>query len=122
MEATMVSQLLSQLDGHMQKTPGLVVIGATNNIDEIEPSIYRAGRLKTVPFDELDEEGMLFILKELAKDAGLPESFDYQTVAEMLSGETASMAAQKIFFRRWLRKKLVLKPIKFSLLEKRKWL
>lgn len=96
MEATMVSQLLSQLDGHMEKTPGLVVIGATNNIDEIEPSIYRAGRLKTVPFDELDEEGMLFILKELAKDAGLPESFDYQTVAEMLSGETASMAAQII--------------------------
>lgn len=44
----MVAELLTLLDGAAGKAPGLIVVGATNLVDSVDPAIRRPGRLSTV--------------------------------------------------------------------------
>lgn len=46
--ASMVAELLTLLDGAAGKAPGMVICGATNLIDHVDPAIRRPGRLSTV--------------------------------------------------------------------------
>lgn len=60
----MINGLLELLDGH-QRREGVVVIGATNNPDAIDPAIKRAGRLdKHYPIPLPDAAARLAILSQ----------------------------------------------------------
>tara|TARA_R110002124_G_scaffold144122_15_gene309056 strand:- start:2225 stop:4141 length:1917 start_codon:yes stop_codon:yes gene_type:complete len=62
--SSMVNELLTQLDGASARRPGLVVIGATNFLDAIDPAIRRQGRLsKTLELPIPDEAGVEHILR-----------------------------------------------------------
>jgi SpoVK/Ycf46/Vps4 family AAA+-type ATPase len=51
-----VNQLLSEIDG-LEETKDVVVIGATNNIDSMDPAVLRPGRFdEKILVDEPDEE------------------------------------------------------------------
>lgn len=43
----MVAELLTLLDGASKKAPGMIVVGATNLLDRIDPALRRPGRLST---------------------------------------------------------------------------
>lgn len=94
-DSLVVGQLLTELDGPTLNPYGLVIIGATNNFNDIEPSIRRAKRLGAcVNFHSPDYTGVLEIMSELAKDIGLPPDLDYPVVAEACNGQTAAFIKQ----------------------------
>ena len=66
----MINELLTQLDGAAQRRPGLVVIGATNMADVIDPALRRPGRLsRTIEIDLPDRAGVEHVLRvHLRKD------------------------------------------------------
>lgn len=62
--AAMVAELLTQLDGAGARRPGLVVIGATNHLEAVDPALRRPGRLsKTIELPVPDEAGVEHILR-----------------------------------------------------------
>ena len=82
----MVSQLLTELDG-IQSLPGVVVLGATNRIDMVDPAFLRAGRfdklLFTPPPDENARRRILDISSERKR---LANNIDLQRVAQLTEG------------------------------------
>lgn len=66
----MVNELLTQLDGTAHRRPGLVVIGATNMSEVIDPALLRPGRLsRTIEIDLPDQAGVEHVLRvHLRKD------------------------------------------------------
>ncbi len=80
---TVVNQLLTEMDG-LEELEGVVVIGATNRPDIIDPGLLRPGRfdrhiLTGVP----DEEGRLKILKVHTKKIPLAKNVNLRKLAEM---------------------------------------
>lgn len=84
-----VNQLLTSMDG-LESMEGVVVIGATNRPDMVDPALLRAGR-----FDRLilvpapDEKARFEILKVHTKSMPL-EGVDLQILAEDLEGYTGA--------------------------------
>ncbi|KAK9460150.1 P-loop containing nucleoside triphosphate hydrolase protein [Lipomyces oligophaga] len=113
MERRIVAQLLTCMDDlSLDKTDGKVVmvIGATNLPDSLDPALRRAGRFDreiqmSVP-DELSRES---ILRVLCKKLRLTGDFDYKSLAKQTSGyvgadlnaltTAAGVAAIKRIFR-----------------------
>ena len=62
--AAMVNEMLTLLDGVSGRHPGLVVIGATNLPDIVDPALLRPGRLsRTIELQMPDEDGIENILR-----------------------------------------------------------
>lgn len=62
--SAMVNELLTQLDGASTRNPGLVIIGATNFVEAVDPAIRRPGRLsKTLKLPVPEEAGVEHILR-----------------------------------------------------------
>ena len=86
----MVSQFLTELDG-IEELKGVVVLGATNRLDMIDPALLRAGR-----FDFLleivapDEKDRLEILKIHLKNKSLGSDIDCGEIVAWTSGFTGS--------------------------------
>jgi transitional endoplasmic reticulum ATPase len=84
-EATerVVNQLLAELDG-MQELRGVVVLGATNRPDRIDPALLRPGR-----FDEIihvpvpDRDGRADIFRRQAEVMSLDEDVNLDRLAEI---------------------------------------
>jgi len=55
--------LLSRFDG-IGNYGGLIIIGTTNNIDNIDPALYRDGRLNLVHFDYATKDDIMNIVKQ----------------------------------------------------------
>ncbi len=91
MEATIVPQFLSEIDG-LERLRNVIVIGATNRQDLLDPAILRAGRLDVkIKIDRPDEKAASDIFhKYLTGD--LPY---HQELLEKVRGDRA-MAADQI--------------------------
>lgn len=90
MERRIVAQLLTCMDDvSLEKTEGkpVMIIGATNRPDSIDPALRRGGRFDheicmTVP----DQESRKRILQTLAKKLCLDGDFDFEALAKLTPG------------------------------------
>ena len=81
-----LNQLLSEMDG-FDSTKGLLVLGATNRPEILDPALLRPGRFdRRVIVDKPDLNGRINILKVHSKDVLLDESVDFKDIALATSG------------------------------------
>ena len=102
MESTIVPQLLAELDG-VESLSNVIVIGATNREDLIDPAILRPGRLDVkIKIDRPDAEAAERVMG-MYVDADIPIDADEieraggnleECIASMVRTATASMYAQ----------------------------
>lgn len=89
-----VNQMLAELDG-LEELKGVVVIGATNRPDIIDPALLRPGR-----FDELiyvplpDEKARLAIFKVHTKGMSLAPDVDLEELARRTEGYSGADIAE----------------------------
>ncbi|XP_014907670.1 nuclear valosin-containing protein-like [Poecilia latipinna] len=89
MERRIVAQLLTCMDdlNSLTVTAQVLVIGATNRPDSLDPALRRAGRFdREICLGIPDEAARLGILKTLCRKLTLPEGFDYQLLARLTPG------------------------------------
>ncbi|XP_035029345.1 nuclear valosin-containing protein-like isoform X2 [Hippoglossus stenolepis] len=89
MERRIVAQLLTCMDdlNSLTVTAQILVIGATNRPDSLDPALRRAGRFdREICMGIPDEAARLRILKTLCRKLKLPEDFDYQQLAHLTPG------------------------------------
>ncbi len=86
----LINQLLTEMDG-IQENSGVVVIGATNRPDIIDPALLRPGR-----FDRLilvpapDEKARLEIFKVHTRRVPLAGDVDLRELAKKTEGYTGA--------------------------------
>jgi transitional endoplasmic reticulum ATPase len=89
-ERRIVAQLLSELDGFDERGD-IIVIGATNLIDEIDQAILRPGRFDTqLEFAKPDPEARKAILQISIGHAPLGGDVDLTVIAEETDGFTGA--------------------------------
>ena len=98
MENRVVAQLLTLLDG-LGSDDEVVVIGATNRVDTIDPAIRRGGRFdREIEIGAPSEQGRREILDVHTRDMPLAENVDLDALAERLHGfvgaDIASLARE----------------------------
>ncbi|XP_035519892.1 nuclear valosin-containing protein-like isoform X2 [Morone saxatilis] len=89
MERRIVAQLLTCMDdlNSLTVTAQVLVIGATNRPDSLDPALRRAGRFdREICLGIPDEAARLRILKTLCRKLKLPENFEYQQLARLTPG------------------------------------
>ncbi|XP_053731120.1 nuclear valosin-containing protein-like isoform X1 [Synchiropus splendidus] len=89
MERRIVAQLLTCMDdlNSLTVTAQVLVIGATNRPDSLDPALRRAGRFdREICMGIPDQAARLRILKTLCRKLRLPEEFDYQHLARLTPG------------------------------------
>ncbi|XP_029926909.1 nuclear valosin-containing protein-like isoform X2 [Myripristis murdjan] len=89
MERRIVAQLLTCMDdmNSLALTAQVVVIGATNRPDSLDPALRRAGRFdREICLGIPDEAARLRILKTLCRNLKLPEDFDFLQLARLTPG------------------------------------
>jgi transitional endoplasmic reticulum ATPase len=85
-----VAALLTELDG-IDPLRDVVVLGATNRPDLIDPALLRPGRLEKLVFVEPpDAEARRDILKSAAKSVPLTQDVDLDAIAAELDGYSAA--------------------------------
>lgn len=84
-----LNQLLVEMDGfEVAKTP-IIVIGATNRPDILDPALLRPGRFdRSIPLDPPDRAGRLRVLETHARGKPLEDDISLETLA----GQTAGMS------------------------------
>uniref|UniRef100_G5E7J8 Nuclear VCP like n=1 Tax=Meleagris gallopavo TaxID=9103 RepID=G5E7J8_MELGA len=89
MERRIVAQLLTCLDdlNNVAATAQVLVIGATNRPDSLDPALRRAGRFdREICLGIPDEAAREKILQTLCRKLKLPESFDFLQLAHLTPG------------------------------------
>ncbi|XP_061645229.1 nuclear valosin-containing protein-like isoform X2 [Phyllopteryx taeniolatus] len=89
MERRIVAQLLTCMDDLNSLTfaTQVLVIGATNRPDSLDPALRRAGRFdKEICLGIPDEPSRCRILKTLCRKLRMPEDFDYSKLARLTPG------------------------------------
>ncbi|NWX83623.1 NVL protein, partial [Nothoprocta pentlandii] len=89
MERRIVAQLLTCMDdlNNVAATAQVLVIGATNRPDSLDPALRRAGRFdREICLGIPDEAAREKILKTLCRKLKLPESFEFRHLAHMTPG------------------------------------
>jgi len=85
-----VNQLLTEMDG-MQSLKGVVVIGATNRPDILDPALLRPGRFDRVIFvPPPDYQARLQILKIHTKEMPLAPDVNLEELARITEGYTGA--------------------------------
>ncbi|TMI53164.1 CDC48 family AAA ATPase, partial [Candidatus Bathyarchaeota archaeon] len=85
-EKRVVSQLLSVMDG-LQSRGKVVVIGATNRINSIDPALRRPGRFdREIEIGVPDRDGRLEILQIHTRGMPLTEDVDLKRLADVTHG------------------------------------
>lgn len=85
-----VAALLTELDG-IEPLRDVVVLGATNRPDLIDPALLRPGRLERLVFVEPpDDDARFQILKTAAKSVPLSDEVDLEALAADLGGYSAA--------------------------------
>jgi len=86
----LVNQLLAEMDG-LSSLRHVVVIGATNRADMLDPAILRPGRFDEILFVPApDEDARVEILKVQTKNMPIDESVDLRRIAQMTEGYTGA--------------------------------
>ncbi|KAM7172585.1 nuclear valosin-containing protein-like isoform 2-T2 [Macrochelys suwanniensis] len=89
MERRIVAQLLTCMDelNNLAATAQVLVIGATNRPDSLDPALRRAGRFdREICLGIPGEAARERILQTLCRKLRLPESFDFHYLAHMTPG------------------------------------
>jgi ribosome biogenesis ATPase len=113
MEKRMVAQLLTSMDliapQYNRQNAPVIVLGATNRPDAMDPALRRAGRFdKEILLGVPDEEAREGILRTMTKGMRLSGDFDFKTLARRTPGyvgadvrsltkEAAVIAINRIF-------------------------
>jgi transitional endoplasmic reticulum ATPase len=85
-ERRVVAQLLSLMDG-MDERQDVVVIGATNRLDAVDPALRRGGRFdREIEIGVPDRDGRLEILQVHTRGMPLAEGVDLEQYAESTHG------------------------------------
>ena len=83
---SVVNQLLTELDG-IEELRGVVVIGATNRPDLVDPGLLRPGRFdRLIPIPAPDKKTRLEILKVHTRKVPLAKDVDLKKLADMTEG------------------------------------
>ncbi|MDD6274295.1 MAG: ATP-dependent zinc metalloprotease FtsH [Clostridiaceae bacterium] len=91
-----LNQLLSEMDG-FDGRKGVVILGATNRPETLDPALLRPGRFdRRIPVQLPDLAGRVAILKVHAKDVNIAPDVDYQAVARATSGASGAELANII--------------------------
>ena len=91
-----LNQLLSEMDG-FDSTKGLLVLGATNRPEILDPALLRPGRFdRRIIVDKPDLKGRVDVLKVHAKDVRMDETVDLEAIALATSGAVGSDLANMI--------------------------
>ena len=91
-----LNQLLVELDGFSGRDR-IVVLGATNRLDTLDPALLRPGRLsRKIPVLEPDKQGRLDILKMYSRNKPLADDVDLPALAEITSGSTGADLADMV--------------------------
>jgi transitional endoplasmic reticulum ATPase len=86
MENRVVAQLLTLLDG-LEPNEEVVVIGATNRVDDIDPAIRRGGRFdREIEIGVPDVKGRREIFEVHTRDMPLAEDVDLEQISERTHG------------------------------------
>ena len=81
-----LNQILTEMDG-FSVAEGVIVIGATNRPDVLDPALLRPGRFdRTIGLDRPDQEGRLAILSLHAKGKPIDPAVDLEAVARRSVG------------------------------------
>ncbi|QUC65676.1 CDC48 family AAA ATPase [Nitrosopumilus sp. K4] len=81
-----VSQILTEIDG-LEELNNVLIIGATNRRDIVDPALLRPGRFdRVIEVPNPDVAGIEMILKIHTKDKPLAEDVNLKTLAEMSKG------------------------------------
>ena len=81
-----LNQLLSEMDG-FDATKGIMVMGATNRPEILDPALLRPGRFdRRIIVEKPDLKGRVNILKVHAKDVKLDHTVDFDEIALATSG------------------------------------
>ncbi len=89
----MVAALLTELDG-VEPLRDVVVLGATNRPELIDPALLRPGRLEKLVFvPPPDAEARLAILRTAGRSVPLAHDVDLAELAEDLDGYSAADCA-----------------------------
>ncbi|NWS67976.1 NVL protein, partial [Crotophaga sulcirostris] len=89
MERRIVAQFLTCMDdlNNVTATTQVLVIGATNRPDSLDPALRRAGRFdREICLGIPDEAAREKILRTLCRKLKLPESFDFHHLARLTPG------------------------------------
>lgn len=90
----MVNDIMNTLDGVDTKIHPLITILTTNNIDNIEPGLLRAGRIDDIMyFPPMDKEAAMMMIQ---KECSNISDDDFTSAAESLSGMTHSFGKKTI--------------------------
>jgi transitional endoplasmic reticulum ATPase len=85
-EKRVVAQLLSLMDG-FGKTPGVIVLAATNRPDQLDMALRRPGRFdREVQFRVPDRRGRMEILQILTKSMPLDDTVNLEEIADLSVG------------------------------------
>lgn len=91
-----LNQLLSEMDG-IDSSKGLLILGATNRPEVLDPALLRPGRFdRRIIVDKPDLKGREAILKVHAKNVALDETVDLAAIALATSGAAGSDLANMI--------------------------
>ncbi|RCI05459.1 hypothetical protein CU098_012881 [Rhizopus stolonifer] len=89
-ENRMVAQLLTLMDG-IKSRGRLVVVGATNRPNAIDPALRRPGRFdREVSMDPPSADDRYSLFESQIKQMPLDESFDLRSLADMTNGYVAA--------------------------------
>ena len=88
-----LNQLLSEMDG-FDSSKGLLVLGATNRPEILDPALLRPGRFdRRVPVELPDLKGREEILKVHARKIKVADNVDFNKIARMASGASGAELA-----------------------------
>lgn len=91
-----LNQLLSEMDG-FDSSKGLLVLGATNRPEILDPALLRPGRFdRRVIVERPDLKGRIEILKVHAKDVLLDDTVDFDAIGLATSGAVGSELANMV--------------------------
>lgn len=91
-----LNQLLAEMDGFDAKK-GVVILGATNRPESLDPALLRPGRFdRRVPVQLPDLQGRVAILKVHAKDVHLDADVDFMPIARATSGASGAELANMV--------------------------
>lgn len=91
-----LNQLLSEMDG-FDGRKGVVILGATNRPETLDPALLRPGRFdRRIPVQLPDLTGRVAILKVHAKDVNMAPDVDFQVIARATSGASGAELANII--------------------------
>ena len=91
-----LNQLLTEMDG-FDASKGVVILGATNRPDTLDPALLRPGRFdRRIPVELPDLKGREEILKVHARKIKIGDDVDFNAIARAASGASGAELANMV--------------------------